>query len=60
VLFPNQENEHGIYTANTIASPENAFIRLFNTTNTDKVVRINKLNYESLSKLRRSSIKQIK
>jgi len=35
--------------ANTIASPENAFIRLLNTTSTDKVVSINKLNYESLS-----------
>jgi len=51
VLIPNQEIEHGIrvYIANTIASPENAFIRLLNTTNTDKVVSINKLNYESLS-----------
>jgi len=49
LLIPNQEIEHGIYIANTIAFPENAFIRLLNTTNADKVVRINKLNYESLS-----------
>jgi len=49
VLIPNQEIEHGIYIANTIASPENAIIGLLNTTNTDKVVSINKLNYESLS-----------
>jgi len=49
VLIPNQEIEHGIYIANTIASPENSFFRLLNTTNTDKVVSINKLNYESLS-----------
>jgi len=47
VLIPNQEIQHGIYIANTIASPENAFIRLLNTTNTDTVVSI--LNYESLS-----------
>jgi len=48
-LIPNQEVEHGIYIANTIASPENAFTSLLNTTNIDKVVSINKLNYESLS-----------
>jgi len=47
-LIPNQEIEHGIYIANTIAFPENAFIKLLNTTS-DKVVSINKLNYESLS-----------
>jgi len=40
-LIQNQEIEHGIYIANTKASPENAFIRLLNTTNTDKVVSIN-------------------
>jgi len=49
VLIPNHEIEHGIHIANTIASPENAFIRLLKTTNTDKVVSINKFNYESLS-----------
>jgi len=59
VLIPNREIEHGTHIANTIASPENAFIRLLNTTNTDKVVSIKKLNYESLSNFR-SSIKQRK
>jgi len=46
VLILNQEIEHGIYIANTKSIP---FIGLLNTTNTDIVVRINKLNYESLS-----------
>jgi len=47
-LIPNKEIKHGIYTASTIATSKNAFIRLLNTTNKDQVVSTNNLAYESL------------
>jgi len=49
VLIPNQEIQHGIYIASTIATSKNAFIRLLNTTNKDQVVSTNNLAHESLS-----------
>lgn len=49
VLIPNQEIQHGIYIASTIATSKNAFIRLLNTTNKVQVVSTNNLAYESLS-----------
>lgn len=41
VLITNQEIKHGIFIASTIATTENAFIRLLNTTNKDQVVSAN-------------------
>jgi len=49
VLIPNQEIKHGIYIANTIATSNNAFIRLFYTTYKGQVVSTNNFAYESLS-----------
>jgi len=49
VLIPNQEIQHGIYIANTIATVQNAYIRLLNTTNTDQVVYIKNIYHEPLS-----------
>jgi len=49
VLIPNQEIQHGIYIANTIATVQNSYIRLLNTTNTDQVAYIKNIHHESLS-----------
>jgi len=48
-LIPNQEIQHGIYIANTIARVQNAFITTLNTKIKDQIVNIKDLNHESLS-----------
>jgi len=50
-LIPNQEIQHGIYIANTIATVQNAYIRLLNTTNTDQVVYIKTRNQIPVTQL---------
>ena len=49
ILIPNQEIQPGIYAANTVVTTANAFVRLLNTTSTDQMVNVNKLNYEPLA-----------
>jgi len=39
-LIPNQEIQHGIYIANTIARVQNTFITTLNTKNKDQIVNI--------------------